>query len=122
VSYELNSEIHEHLLVTITKEMKMKYENGNINLDIHEIALLNMISGSEPQQSNGILMFLYGIESVKDGAHQILWTAAEKGDQDFLDNEKKFRETVDFTVMVCNKFTARALRLAREAGAEVDFF
>jgi len=102
--------------------MKMKYENGNIILDKHEIDLLTMISGSEPQTTNGILLFLHNIDSIKHGAHEILWDAAEKGEKEFLDNEKKFRETVDYTVAVCHKFKERALQLAREAGHAVDFY
>jgi len=102
--------------------MKMKYENGNIVLDQHEIDLLTMISGSSPQPTNGILIFLHRIDAIKQGANEILWDAAEKGDQEFLANEKKFRETVDYTVTVCHKFKERALQLAREAGHAVDFY
>jgi len=122
VSHELKSEIRELLLVTITKEMKMKYENGNIILDSHEVDLLTMISGSEPYSTNGILAFLYWNDSVKDGAHELLWTMAADEDKEFLQNEKRIRSTVDFTTMICKKFNERALQLAREAGHPVDFY
>jgi len=104
------------------KENDMKYHNGNITIDSHEIALLSLISGNEPIETNDILTFLYSLELVKNGAQELLLSCAEGADPEFIQNEKIFRASVDFTVMVCDKFNVRALQLAREAGKEVDYF